>query len=155
MLFGSRSRGISLVGDFAGHRDAGIAYRFRFCGDGLYFYLVEQPGRWRLAHRGKFQIGSVRDPKYDPRSHPSGRGSTLTIVRFEPQHHDVPLNDGHGFALLDERALLADRMEEYIVCLQESEDAWRPGVKRTGYNFIRPNPNFRLSSLNWHLEPVA
>jgi hypothetical protein len=141
MLFG----GLTLAGDYAGNRDAGIAFRFRFCSDGNYFYSVLQPGRWRLAHRGRFQIGSVRDPKYGDR--------TLNIIRFEPQHIDVPLRDRLAFALLEERALLADRLEEYIVNRREYDDGWRAGVKRVSYNFVRPDPKNRIYSTDWSIDP--
>jgi hypothetical protein len=142
MLFG----GLRLAGDYSGNRDAGITFKFRFCTDGAYFYVVEQPGRWRLAHRGTFKIGNVRDPKYGDR--------TLHIVRFDPQHIDVPLGDRYAFALLSERALLADRLEEFIVSSHEFEDSWRAGVTRVSYTFVRPDPRNRIYSTDWSIEPV-
>ena len=141
MLFG----GPRLAGDYAGTRDAGIAFKFRFC-DGTYFYAVEQPGRWRLANRGLYRIGSVRDPKY--------RDRTLHIIRFEPQHIDVPLRDPYAMALLSERALLADSLEEFIVSSSEYDDTWRAGLKRTRHSFMRPDPRNRIFSPYWSIEPV-
>jgi hypothetical protein len=142
MLFGR----LRLAGDYVGNRDAGIVFKFRFCDQGIYFYAVEQPGRWRLAHRGLFKIGSVRDPKYTDR--------TLHIIRFEPQQIDVPLSDRHAMALLSERALLADSLEEFIVSSSEYDDTWRAGVKRTRYSFVRPDPKNRIFSTSWSIEPV-
>jgi hypothetical protein len=138
------SHRIAFDGDYSGHRDAGITFRFRFCSDGVYFYAVEQPGRWRLAHRGRYQLGRTRDPKY--------RDRTMTIVRFEPEHHDVPLADRAAVAMLEERALLVNRTEEYIVSASEMPDDWRANTTRTTYSFMRPDPKSRLFSTTWSIE---
>ena len=47
---------IRLSGDYTGHRDADIQFKFRFCDDGVYYYMVEQVGIWRLAHRGRQHV---------------------------------------------------------------------------------------------------
>jgi hypothetical protein len=135
---------ITLAGDYSGHRDAGITYKFRFAGDRAYFYVVEQRGRWRLAHRGQFRIATIRDPKYSDRS--------MTIVRFEPRQQDVRLDDQFAMRMLEERALLIDRAEEYIVTTSVVDDEWRAGVKRRRFQFMRPDPASRAFSRTWHLE---
>ena len=137
------SWGLGLSGDFSGNRDAGIVFRFRFGPGSSYFYLVEQPGNWRHAHRGSFEVGNARDPKYKNR--------TLTIVRFTPGLVDVPLLDRHGRADLEERALLADREEEYLVSKSLVDDQWRANVKHVHFYFTRPDLRNRLMSPGWSI----
>ena len=143
-LLHPRQRKITLRGDYSGYRDAGIKYRFRFCDDGTYFYLAEQPGRWRLAHRGVFRLAEVSDPRRD--------GQKLTIARFEPQHVDLMPSDKSGPALLEERALPATRIEEYIVSSYSQPNQWRPDREDVSIYFSVPDERNMAFSTSWHLD---
>jgi hypothetical protein len=143
-LFSSRQPRITLRGNYSGYRDAGITYRFRFCDDGTYFYLAEQPGRWRLAHRGVFRVAEVSDPRRD--------GQKLTIARFEPQHLDLIPSDSTGAALLEERALPNTHVEEYIVSTYSTPNQWHPEQEDTSISFSIPDARTRGFATSWHLD---
>jgi len=142
VLFGEKIR---LRGDYRGQRDAGIEFRFRFCDDGVYYYVVEQKSSWRLAHRGKFLIGEI--PAIDEYSRPR------TVVRLTPEEVPVRPSVAYAFTLLDERALPSEDVEDYLVSTSSRNHSLSPNVKIRSLTFARPSLN-DYSGEDWSIERI-
>jgi hypothetical protein len=143
---------IVLRGDYAGHRDAFVTFRFRFCDDGTYYYAAQQGDQrftlWSLAHRGRWDLDRERDPR-------TGRSGRLTIIRLEPQFIDVMPDDRTAKPMLEERGLPTDRIEKYVVDLSTSHNHWNRERDDVRVSFTIPDTHGLISTLSWSLEPVA
>jgi hypothetical protein len=137
----------ALVGDFTGYRDAGIRYRFRFCSDGVYFYLAERADDeyvlWQLAHRGRWELARGADPRQ--------RDKSAAVLQLQPEYMDIRPKEREAVPLLRERALPTDRVEKYLISAYESRDRER---KRT-YCCSVPDPSGGRYEKTWHLEWAA
>jgi len=141
----TRLQNIRLRGDYAGHRDAAIHFKFRFCDDSVYYYLVEQLGIWRLAHRGRFEIrAGLKLRPYAPDK----------VIRLTPTMLDVVPRDQYAYRMLAERGLPARETEDYTLSGYQHEHAVNPNIMIATYNFGIPAAD-RISGREWSLAPVT
>jgi hypothetical protein len=138
---------IVLRGDYEGERDAGVRFFFRFCEDGVYYYMVEQPGRWRLAHRGRFELKTMPNP--------SSQYSKRTAIEFTPLAIDIRPTESLPYQMIEERVLLATEREQYFVTKFERQHNFNANLKIETYSFTWPDPKGGFFSPSWELEPVS
>jgi hypothetical protein len=135
-----------LRGDYAGNRDADIHFKFRFCDGGVYYYLVEQGGIWRLAHRGRFDIRAGLRLKPNA---PEGR-----VIRLAPAIVDIDPKEHYVYGLLEERGLPAKQTEDYMLSGYSHDHAVNPRLKIVHYTFCIPGADI-YSARDWSIQPIG
>jgi hypothetical protein len=88
-------------------------------------------------------MATVRHPTAD---------KTLLVARFEPESIDL-MPDRNGVAMLQERALPTDKVEEYLASTYSYKNAWKPNQQEQ-IHFTVPDPKGGISVPSWHLDPV-
>jgi hypothetical protein len=136
---------VKLSGDFKGNRDADIHFQFRFCDDGIYYYMVEQVGIWRLAHRGRFAIGTAGSFRWGQ--------SDRRVIRLEPFVLDIDPQSADAYDMLKERGLPAGHAEDYYLSVWQTDHAVNPAIKLRYYSFAIPGADI-YSSRDWQIQPA-
>lgn len=135
-----------LRGDYAGNRDADIHFKFRFCDGGVYYYMVEQVGIWRLAHRGRFEIRAGLNLKPNA---PNSR-----VIRLAPTIIDAEPCEQYAYGLLDERGLPAKDTEDYALSGFSYDHAVNPKLKIVTYTFCIPGADL-CDGRDWSIRPTS
>jgi hypothetical protein len=136
---------IDLRGDFQGKSDSGIEFQFRFCDNGIYYFLAERRGFWRCAHNGRFRMRSEKNPTP---GYPDRR-----FVTLQPLNYDLPPTDKNAIAMLNERALPTDGQQEFLLTVWEYPHGLYPNRKIRYLSFSRFDRT-GFGSTNWDIQPL-